>query len=182
MAQPRLPKGMVQVYTGNGKGKTTAALGLAMRALGAGLRVAFLQLLKGSLPSSELAVAARLGPRLWIKQFQRQLTPFSMGRGQPTDEDRRAALQAWEIARKVMLSGGWDVVVLDEINNILAARLLCVEEVLAAVRQRPPYVEVICTGRGAPEELIAAADLVTVMECAKHPFDQGVAARAGIEF
>lgn len=182
MASPRLPIGLVQVYTGDGKGKTTAALGLALRALGAGLRVAFFQFIKGGHDTSELAMAARLGPRFWPRRFATSATAFSMGRGAPTDEDGRAVCQAWQAARRAIMCGEWDVVVLDEVNNVLRAGLLDTREVVDALRKRPPHVEVVCTGRGAPAELIEVADLVTEARCVKHPYQRGVQARRGIEY
>lgn len=182
MTSKGLPKGIVHVYTGDGKGKTTAALGLAVRAAGAGLRVAFLQFIKGGITTSELAAVARLAPRLWVARFAEQVTPFSLGQGEPTAEDKAAAEQGWQVARKVLASGAWDVVVLDEIANVCRAGLLKVEEVIAGIQSRPNHVEVICTGRGAPQELIEIADLVTDMRCVKHPYDLGLVARRGIEF
>lgn len=179
--KPRLTVGLLQVYTGDGKGKTTAALGLALRALGAGLRVAFLQFLKGGLPTSEQAMVSRLAPRLWLARFADEVTPFSLGRGAPSAEDVLAVARAWEITQRVIDSGAWDVLVLDEINNVVAAGLLAVDELLAALARRPEGLEVVCTGRGAPAELIAAADLVTEMKCIKHPYELGLVARSGIE-
>ncbi len=178
----RLVKGIVQVYTGPGKGKTTAALGLAWRAAGAGLRVAFFQFLKGGMETAELNMLARFGPQVWLKRFAPATTPFSLGQGPPSGEDRRNVRQAWETARAAMLSGQWDVVVLDEINNVLHYGLLDVRELLAALRERPEHVEVVCTGRGAPRELVEAADLVTEMLMLKHPYEHGLQARKGIEF
>jgi len=181
-AQPRLLRGLLQVYTGDGKGKTTAALGLALRALGAGLRVAFLQFIKGGVATGEAAAAPLLGPAFWMQRFADEVTPFSLGRGEPSDQDRAAVAQGWTVARQAIASGDWDLVVLDEINNVLAAGLLDVAEVLAVLRQRPSHVEVVCTGRGAPAELIEAADLVTEMRGVKHPYDLGLVARRGIEY
>jgi len=182
MSTQRLPIGLLQVYTGDGKGKTTAAVGLALRALGAGLTVAFLQLFKGPVPSAEWALLGALGPRLWVKRFLHELTSFSLGQGEPADEDRAAAEAAWRVARETLLSGAWDVVVLDEVNNLLAAGLLPLDDFLAVLQARPSHVEVVCTGRGAPPELLQAADLVTEMHEVKHPFESGVQARKGIEF
>ncbi len=176
-----LPKGIVEVYTGDGKGKTTAALGLALRALGAGLRVAVLQFLKGGAHTSELAMLPRLGPRLWVQRFADKVTPFGLGQGEPTPEDFKAVATGWEAAVEVIASGAWDVVILDEINNVLAARLLDVEDVLEVLRRRPGHVEVVCTGRGAPEELLEAAELITEMRNARHPYDRDLGARRGIE-
>ena len=182
MSAPRLEKGLLQVYTGDGKGKTTAALGLSLRALGAGLNVAFIQFIKGSMDSSELAMLSRLGPRFWLKRFAKEFSPFSLGRGEPTEEDRRAVAQAWKIAEQVIHSGRWDLVVLDEINNVLRFGLLEVEKLVDTLRSRPSHVEVVCTGRGAPARLIDAADLVTEFKCVKHPYEKGIGARKGIEY
>ena len=177
----KLSKGIIQVYTGPGKGKTTAALGLAWRALGAGLRVAFFQFLKGGIHTSELNMVGRFGPQLWFKRFAPAATPFSLGQGPPTDEDRRNITAAWETAREAILSGEWDLVVLDEINNVMAYGLLDVAEVLDVLQARPEHVEVVCTGRGAPRELVESADLVTEMLMIKHPYEHGIQARKGIE-
>ncbi|MCX7598810.1 MAG: cob(I)yrinic acid a,c-diamide adenosyltransferase [Armatimonadetes bacterium] len=182
MSRERLPRGIVHVYTGDGKGKTTAALGLATRAVGAGLSVAFLQFIKGGITTSELAVVARLAPRLWIARFADEVTPFSLGQGEPTPQDQAAVAQGWEVARKVLACGAWDLVVLDEICNVCRAGLLRAEDVVAAIESRPGHVEVVCTGRSAPPELLAIADLITEMRCLKHPYDLGLVARRGIEF
>ena len=180
--KPRLEKGIIQVYTGPGKGKTTAALGLTWRALGAGLRVAFFQFLKGGVHTAELNLIGRFGPRLWFKRFASQATPFSLGQGPPGEQDRQNVREAWETAKTALVSGEWDVVVLDEINNVLAHELLSVSEVIEVLQQRPQHVEVVCTGRGAPRQLVEAADLVTEMLMIKHPYEHGLKARKGIEF
>lgn len=182
MDTQRLPKGIVHVYTGDGKGKSTAALGLAVRAVGAGLWVAFLQFIKGGMTTSELAVVGRLAPRLWVARFADETTPFSLGQGEPTPEDRAAVARGWEVARQVLACGAWDLVVLDEIANVCRAGLLKVEDVISEIQNRPGHVEVVCTGRGAPPQLIEVADLVTEMRCVKHPYDLGLVARRGIEF
>jgi len=177
----RLEPGLVQVYTGDGKGKTSAALGVSWRALGAGLRVYFLQFLKGGLSSAEQTLAERLGPDLVFRNLGHPATPELM-RGEPTDLDRRLATQAWEIACAVLADPRWDLVVLDEINNTLHLGLLALEDVLAGLRSRPPGLEVICTGRNAPPALLDYADLVTEMRLVKHPFAQGRPARRGVDF
>ena len=178
----RLSKGIVHVYTGDGKGKTTAALGLAWRALGAGLKVAFFQFLKGGIGTAEMNVVGRFGPRLWFKRFAAAATPFSLGQGEPTEEDRENVRKAWEVAREAIESGEWDLVVLDEVNNVLRSGLLDVEELLDVLRKRPEHVEVVCTGRGAPRELVVEAELVTEMLMIKHPYENGLEARKGIEY
>ena len=176
-----LPKGIVEVYTGDGKGKTTAALGLALRALGAGLRVAIVQFLKGGAHTSELTMLPRLGPRLWLQRFADKVTPFGLGQGEPTPEDYAAVAKGWEAAVEVISSGAWDVVILDEINNVLAAKLLDVGDVMDVLRRRPGHVDVVCTGRGAPGELLEVAELITEMRSLKHPYDRDLGARRGIE-
>jgi cob(I)alamin adenosyltransferase len=179
MTTPR--RGLLQVYTGNGKGKTTAALGATWRALGAGLRVCVIQFLKGGLIPSEQITAAQFAPRL---VFQNTGHPYSEGlmQGTPCALDRRHAEETWELARAALTDPSYDLVVLDEINNTLHLQLLPLAEVLAALEARPASQEVICTGRHAPAELLRRADLVTAMVAVKHPFDQGEGPRAGIEF
>ncbi len=178
----KLEKGIVQVYTGDGKGKTTAALGLSLRALGAGLRVCFIQFIKGGFDTAELAMAPRLGHNFRLLRFAPKATQFSLGRSGPGPEDAEAARRAWQAAREAILSGQWDLVVLDEVNNALHAGLLNVDELLEVLQARPEGVEVVCTGRNAPRRLVEFADLVTEMRCVKHPYNSGLSARRGIEF
>jgi cob(I)alamin adenosyltransferase len=177
----RLGKGLVHVYTGEGKGKTTAALGQTWRALGAGLRVYFLQFLKGGTPSSEALLAERFAPQLVFRHLAHPCTPQLL-RGEPTEVDCQYARRAWQIAQEVMADPQWDLVVLDEINNTVYLGLVRVEELLTALRRRPSGMEVICTGRHAPPALLEYADLVTEMVAVKHPHQAGVAARRGIEY
>ncbi len=177
----RLQPGLVQVYTGNGKGKTSAALGVTWRALGAGLRVYFLQFLKGGIKPAEQSLAERFAPDLVFHNLDHPATAELM-RGEPTELDRRLAAEAWEIARGVLADPQWDVVVLDEINNTAHLGLVPLEDLLAALRARPTGMEVICTGRSAPDELQEFANLVTVMQPVKHPLEQGQAARRGVDF
>ena len=173
--------GLVQVYTGEGKGKTTAALGAAWRALGAGRRVYFLQFLKGGQVSSEQRLAAHLGPGLAFRNLGHPCTPELLA-GRPTEEDRRLAREAWELARAALTDPCFDLVILDEVNNTLHLGLVSSAELLAALRARPAPQEVICTGRGAPPELLEYADLVTEMRAVKHPFQRGVPGREGLEY
>jgi len=178
----RLERGLIQVYTGDGKGKTTAALGLAVRAIGAGLRVLVIQFLKGGHFTSELATLPRLGTDIKLLRFAPKATPFSMGAGGPAEEDRKAVQEAWQAAKRAIASGEWDIVILDEINNCMHAGLLDTAEVLNVLASRPKHVEIVCTGRGAPPQLCNAADLVTEMRKIKHPYDAGIGARQGIEY
>ena len=167
--------GLIIVHTGDGKGKTTAALGLAIRAFGAGLKVLILQFIKGARRSGELEALKILGVEV------RQL-----GLGFITKENfseqKNLAHSAIEIARQEILSGAWDLIVLDEINYAVKFGLLDVQKILELIKIRPPQMHLVFTGRAAPPELIDAADLVTEMKLIKHPFQKGIVAQAGIEF
>lgn len=176
---PSKRTGLVQVYTGDGKGKTTACVGLAVRAAGAGLRVAFVQFVKGGRRSSELAMLEQLGVRV---ERPAEASTGLLAAGGITDEDRRAAGEAWSIASGAIASGAYDVVVLDEACVALAHGMVDERAVLDALAKRPPHVEVVLTGRGAPAALVERADLVTEMRARKHPFDRGIPARFGIEY
>ena len=169
-----MEQGYLQVYTGDGKGKTTAALGLVVRALGAGLRVCVIQFIK-SMEYHELRTLRGLG--VPIHQYGRGC----FIRGEPKAEDKEIAARGLAFARELMARGGLDLLVLDEINVAVRLGLLSVEDVLAVVRARPRDLELVCTGRGAPRELIELADLVTEMVNHKHYYDAGIAARDGIE-
>lgn len=170
--------GLVQIYTGDGKGKTTAALGLALRAAGYGMRTYIGQFMKGQ-DYGELAGARLLSPYLTIEQYGR---PSFVHLHRATPEDVRLAHEGLEKARAAMRSGDYAIVVLDEVCVALHFGLLKVEEVLAFLEEKPRGVELVLTGRRAPEELIARADLVTEMREVKHPYRQGVPARRGIEY
>ena len=172
-----MEKGYIQVYTGDGKGKTTAALGLALRAAGHGMRTYIGQFLKGR-PYGELE-ALRGHPLITIEQYGDPNCWVRRDHAPPEQVAR--ARQGLERAREAMLSGQYDIVVLDEVNVALWFGLLTVEEVLAFLDQRPDGVEVVLTGRRAPQELIDRADLVTEMREVKHYYQAGVPARAGIE-
>lgn len=176
MAEGRV--GRIQVYTGDGKGKTTAGVGLCVRATGAGLRVLFVQFIKGGRRSSELDVLERVG--VDVVRPARAWTGL-LGGG-PTDEDRRAVAEAWTIAAAAIAGGEYDVVVMDEVNVALAYDLLEWELVGKALTARPTHVEVVLTGRGALPQLVEMADLVTEMVPHKHYYEAGVNARLGIEF
>ena len=171
-----LSKGYVQVYTGDGKGKTTAALGLALRASGHGMRTYVGQFMKGQ-PYGELD-ALRDHPLITIEQYG---DIRCIRREEVTPEHIAQAQRGLEQARQAIRSGRYDIVVLDEVNVTVWFGLLTVEEVLVFLDERPTHVEVILTGRRAPQELIERADLVTEMREVKHYFAQGVQARTGIE-
>ncbi|WP_298435341.1 cob(I)yrinic acid a,c-diamide adenosyltransferase [Geobacter sp.] len=174
----KLDQGLIQVYTGNGKGKTTAALGLAFRAVGRGLKAVMIQFMKGGGPYGEHAAAARLAPDLTIIQTGR---PGWVNRENPDPEDVRLARAALETAREAMSSGSYDLVILDEVNGAVSFGLLTVEEVLEFMAVKPVQVELVLTGRNVDERVIAAADLVTEMREIKHYYRAGVPARVGIE-
>ncbi|SHJ18857.1 cob(I)yrinic acid a,c-diamide adenosyltransferase [Lutispora thermophila] len=168
-------KGQIHVYTGNGKGKTTAALGLSLRAVCAGKRVYFGQFIKG-MEYSELKAANYL-PNFEIHQFGRDCFIFN----KPTEEDILAAKKGIEILEKVLKDNSYDVVVLDELNVAIYYKLISVEEVINLLRGKADNIEVIITGRYAPQQLIDMADLVTEMKEVKHYYKKGVQARKGIE-
>ncbi|MCK5146046.1 cob(I)yrinic acid a,c-diamide adenosyltransferase [bacterium] len=168
-------KGMVQVYTGNGKGKTTAAMGLALRASGADLRVFIGQFAKGQ-EYSEIKALRKLG-NIDVRQFGRHCFIVN----EPEEEDIRLAVEGLEIARQAMVSGRYDVIILDEANIALFYNLFSTAELLAFIEEKPENVEIIITGRYAPQEIIDRADLVTEMCEIKHYYTQGLDARIGIE-
>lgn len=168
----------IQIYTGEGKGKTTAALGAALRALGHGWKVFFLQFMKGSEDYGELKAAALL-PGLEIVQ---KGLPTFVQRGNPSEEDCRLAAEGLVLARKAIASGEYQMVILDEANVAMDYGLLDVKEMTEMLLGRPNDVEVILTGRGASPEMIEIADTVTRMQEIKHHFQKGVLAREGIEY
>jgi cob(I)alamin adenosyltransferase len=171
-------KGLLIVFTGNGKGKTTAALGMAVRAAGHSMRTLILQFIKGSWAYGELQS---------LEQIQQiGIKPLGSGftwKKESLDEDRRLAEAGWEQALFEMKRGYYDIIVLDELNVVLSYGLLAKEAVLRGLQNRPPGLHIVVTGRNAPDELIEIADLVTEMKEIKHPFrDQGLKALKGIEF
>ena len=167
------------MYTGDGKGKTTCALGLALRAVGQGLQVYMVQFMKGRETGELRAAAERLAPDLTMRSFGR---PGLVNLRAPAPEDLALVREAWDLARQVILAGKHDLVILDEINLALTFNLLAPEEVFQVLRERPPWVEVVLTGRQAPPELVELADLVTEMRPLKHYYQAGVPARRGIEW
>ena len=169
--------GLVQVYTGDGKGKTTAALGLALRAAGWGYRSFVGQFIKGQ-DCGELHSVSLLSPLVTIEQFGGR-TFVHTDRVAP--EDIAMAQQGLRRIREVLASGEYQIVVMDEICVALFLHLVSMEQVLSIIRQRPPGVELVLTGRRAPQEILAEADLVTEMVEVKHPYQRGIRARQGIE-
>jgi len=173
-----LERGLIQVYTGNGKGKTTAALGLALRAVGRGLKVCMVQFIKGGGAYGEHLAAAKLAPLLTIHQTGRDNWIF---RDKLDPEDIRIAAETLALARRVLTNGEYDLVILDEINGAAWFGLIEVEAILELMALKPAQVELVLTGRSADARVIAAADLVTEMVEIKHYFAAGVQARIGIE-
>ena len=168
-------KGYVQVYTGDGKGKTTAALGLALRACGAGWRVLLGQFIKVR-ATSEVRLLREKLPQVTVEQYGR-----GMIRGAPSAEDRAAAQQGLARLRAQTAGGAYDLVIADEINVALAKGLIPLEAVLELIRSKPPQVELVLTGREAHPGVLERADLVTEMRCIKHYLAEGVPAREGVE-
>ena len=173
-----LSPAMIHVYTGDGKGKTTAALGLACRAIGYDLKVYVLQFMKGDIAYGELKTAEKLAPYLTIKQMGR---PTFVNRAKPDPEDIQLAQQALALAENIVMGGEYDLVILDEINVALDFGLIELERVLKLMDERPSHVELILTGRRAPKEITDRADLVTEMREIRHYYQKGVSGRNGIE-
>lgn len=170
--------GLVHVYTGNGKGKTTAALGLALRVCGHGGKVAFIQFMKGWDFYGEIAGLSFLpGVRL-----ERTGTPDYVYRGREEEVDRKEAERGLLLALECISSGFYDLVVLDEVNVAADYGLVDAEEITKAIRDRPRHVEVVLTGRSAPPAFLDMADLVTEMREIRHPFTKGIASRKGADF
>ncbi|MFZ5453861.1 MAG: cob(I)yrinic acid a,c-diamide adenosyltransferase [Thermodesulfobacteriota bacterium] len=173
-----MKKGLLMVFTGDGKGKTTAALGLALRSAGHGLKVCFIQFIKGGWQSGEIKA---------VERFQDLIDFHVMGKGftwKSTDleKDKAAARYAWQFAQGVMASEHYHLVVLDEFTYLLKYGIIDLPPVLATLINRPADLHVAITGRDAPPELLAAADLATEMRVIKHPFQAGVQAQKGVEF
>jgi cob(I)alamin adenosyltransferase len=172
-------QGLITIFTGDGRGKTSAAIGTAVRAAGHGLRVCLVFFMKGDLfPHGEMLALANIsgitlaafGQDGWVK------------REEDNPEHRVQALQAMDYACSAMNSGNFDLIILDEVLSATDWSLLTLSEVVSLLAQKPYNVDLILTGRNAPAELIALADVVTEMQCIKHPFDRGIQARAGIDY
>lgn len=171
-------KGLLIVFTGNGKGKTTAALGMALRAAGHGMRVLILQFLKGTWPYGELKALERFA--------EVKIKPLGSGftwKKESLDEDRELARLGWEEASDEIRGAEYDLIILDELNYVLSYGLLPLDAVLQVLSSRPAELHVVVTGRNAPEELVQLADLVTEMRQIKHPYqEKGIKAQKGVEY
>ncbi len=174
-------KGLLIVYTGPGKGKTTCALGTAFRAVGQGLRVLMVQFIKGSWHYGELDAAKMLGDdKFEIRPMGRGFV--KVGGAETDPEDIRLAEECWEAGRAAIYSGTYDLVILDEINYTISYKMLDAEKVAEALKGRPEQVHVICTGRNAHPLIVEEADLVTEMKEVKHPYTKGILAQRGIDY
>jgi cob(I)alamin adenosyltransferase len=178
MKKEKIPPGLVQVYTGNGKGKTTAALGVALRAAGHRLKVLMIQFLKGGIAYGELESAKRLAPYLKIVPMGRECF---VNKKHPDPADVRFARQGWDLAQRAVRSGKFRIVILDEINVAVDYGLVPLKELVALLKSKPPGVELILTGRYAHPEILRHADLVTEMKEKKHYYRRGIESRVGIE-
>ena len=181
--RPHLKHGAFHIYTGEGKGKSTASMGLMLRALGCGLRVYYLRMMKPRWKTGELAICPTLHPNLTYRNVEQD---WILSRSKHIPEHvaamREALAREMDELERVLVSGEYDLVIVDEINYCIHRELIPLERALAFVEKRPPNVELVFTGRYAREELIARADVVTEMRKVKHHFDRGVTARRGIEF
>ena len=177
---PDIRKGLIIVNTGPGKGKTTAAMGTALRAVGQGMKVLMLQFLKGSWHYGELDAVQAFGDHFVMKQMGRGFV--KVGGAETDPEDIRMVEQAWAEAEQAILSGEWDLVILDEINYAISYGMLDPNKVAAALKKRPEMVHVILTGRNAHPTIVDLADTVTEMRQVKHAYEKGVEAQRGIEY
>ena len=178
-SDPKKRKGLIIVNTGDGKGKSTAAYGLALRAAGNNMKVFILQFMKGQWKTGERKAVEALSEWIEVKALG---DGFTWDTNNP-EQDRQTAAKAWETVEPKILSGDYNLIILDEINYVLGYGFLDKEKVLGILQDKSPMTHVVCTGRNAPESLIQMADMVTEMKCIKHPFkDQKIPAQKGIEF
>lgn len=173
-------QGLVAVNTGDGKGKTTAALGTVMRAVGYGWKVLIVQFIKGTWQYGEMVGLLHL-PGVRLERMGAGFYKI-MGDKLPEEVHRQAAAEAITLARREMASGEWDMVVLDEVNVAMQTGLVAVADVLALIDDKPDWLHLFLTGRGAPPEIIERADLVTEMREIKHPYQKGIIAQKGFDY
>ena len=176
-----MQKGLVIVFTGDGKGKSSAALGITLRAFGHKMYVSFVQFIKNQSDTGESRACGRLAPEVEFVSLGKGFVNCC-GNTAPLDEHKKAAAEALTAARQRIHSASWDIVVLDEINIAVKLGLIDIREVLDLVQSKPPKLHLILTGRDAHPDLIAAADMVTEMRDIKHPYNIGVAAQKGIDY
>ena len=178
MKTKTVERGLVIVHTGTGKGKTTAALGMACRMIGHGMRVSIIQFIKGAMETGEAAVFAAFPDLVELRPMGEGFTWDTQNRARDIEKARAA----WEAAKDRIFDPAWKMVILDELNVVLRYDYLPLDEVLETLRAKPEDTHVVITGRNAKSELIEAADLVTDMAQVKHPFRSGVKAQAGVVF
>jgi cob(I)alamin adenosyltransferase len=173
-------RGLIIVNTGPGKGKTTAAMGTALRAVGNGMKVLMLQFLKGSWHYGELDAVKAFGDNFIMRQLGRGFV--KVGGAETDPEDIRMVEEAWQESREAIMSGSWDLVILDEINYAISYGMLDPEKVVETLKQKPEMVHVILTGRNAHAKIVEVADTVTEMRQVKHAYESGILAQRGIEY
>ncbi len=174
----KLEQGFIQVYTGNGKGKTTAAIGQAIRALGAGMRVYFVQFMK-NYPYGEIKILETFGPQLVLKRYGTD--DFVFKKQQPSSDLIKEMAGGLDEAKKAMLSGDYDLIVLDEILVSIHFKIFSVEDVINFLKEKPLYAEVVLTGRYSPEKINDLANLVSEVREIKHYYQEGILSRPGID-
>ncbi len=174
-----MQKGYIHIYTGNGKGKTTAAIGLAIRAKSRGLRVLFVQFMKGGTEAGEISLLKKLS--ISTKKFSKILSPYFHPEADRATLKKEVANALMSI-KKIMRKESFDLIILDEFTHLISEGLLTEKDAVDFISDKPGALELVITGRGAPENLIAVADYVTEMKMIKHPLTSGIKARKGIEF
>ena len=174
-------KGLVIVYTGNGKGKTTAALGMALRAIGYDHKVCMLQFIKGSWHYGEMDSSKKLEPNFELIAVGKGFVGI-LGDNSPREEHEKYAAEAVRICREKINSGKYNVVILDEVNYAINLGLIDVQEIIKIIKEKPSNLDLVLTGRDVKEEIVELADLVTEMKEIKHPFKSGIKAKKGIDF
>ncbi|MFH1207057.1 MAG: cob(I)yrinic acid a,c-diamide adenosyltransferase [Patescibacteria group bacterium] len=177
----KIDRGLVHVYTGHGKGKTTAALGLALRAISYKKKVLMVQFIKGPWRSGELNIADKLKPYLTIKSFGQGFIKI-MGDRKPFEAHRKAAQKAFGYVKTAIRSGRQDLIILDEINVAIGEKLLTADSVAGLIKKKPDRVELVLTGRQAPAKIIQLADYVSEIKMIKHPYNRGILARPSIDY
>lgn len=178
MADKKKTKGLLMVFTGHGKGKTTSAIGMAMRAAGHGMKVFFLQFIKGSWKYGEIDAFKRFDDLIDFQIIGRGFT----WKSDDAEKDRETAVLAWERAKEALFSERYQMVVLDEFTYTLLYNMLEKDEVIRVLSEKPAKVHLVITGRDAIPELLEIADLVTEMQVVKHPLKEGIVAQRGVEF
>jgi len=174
-------KGLVIVYTGNGKGKTTAALGMALRAIGYDHKVCMLQFIKGSWHYGEMDSSKKLEPNFELIAVGKGFVGI-LDDNSPREEHEKYAAEAVKICREKIFSGKYDVVILDEVNYAINLDLIDVQDIIKIIKEKPFELDLVLTGRNVREEIVELADLVTEMKEIKHPFKSGIKAKKGIDF